>query len=141
MELKKAWGPDGDGAHTVEVGILNLQVIVAQEGKLWVAQALEFDYAAGGETLEDLKARFEAGLYSTIQENLSMFGNIDKLLSTKPAAEYTLDLLKNPGLTKLIFSGKSTHKFIPPNATAELVFPYGQIDYFGPKSAQAGLAN
>jgi hypothetical protein len=113
--------------------ILNLQVILVNECGMWVAQALEFDYAAGGETKADVKQRFEQGLRETIQQHFKMFGNLDKLLTTKPAPEYTLDLLNNPKLVHK-YSCVSKHSFTPPASTgaADVTFPYGQISYVEP---------
>ena len=49
------------------VNVPNLQVVVAPEGDFWVAQALEIDYAAAGDSPDDAVTRFEAGLESTLK--------------------------------------------------------------------------
>ena len=117
------------------VGILNLQVILQNEGDMWVAQALEFDYAAGGLTKDDVKARFELGLHETIQQHFKLFGNLDRLLTTKPSPEYTLDLLNNPKL-RVKYSCVSEHTFTPPELSGgtDVMFPYGKISYVEPVS-------
>ncbi len=116
---------------TILVGILDLQVILKQEGANWIAQALEFDYAAGGTSLEDVKKRFEKGLCETVQEHFNLFGNLDNLLATKPDSEYTLDLLKDSSLVEF-YNQISTHECVP-KLPKGLSFPFGEIKYFGPQ--------
>jgi len=125
---------DSNETLTALVGILNLQVILAPEGDTWIAQAIEFDYAAGGSSEEDVKQRFEDGLYATIQEHFRMFGHLDNLLDTKPPIEVWVDLVKAKELQAERFSQISIHRFMPPD-----YFPFKQIRYFIPKSGRSDM--
>jgi hypothetical protein len=68
------------------VGIGNLRVLLTKDkdSDSWFARGLEIDYAAEGSSEQDVKQRFWNGLAYTIQENLKMFGNIEKLLKVAP---------------------------------------------------------
>jgi len=89
--LAKAVGPDteaeafhlsDDESHCVGIG--NLQVVISRDGKGWLAQGLEIDYAAGGPTLAKVKKNFEKGLKGTINLHLKMYETIDTLLKPAP---------------------------------------------------------
>lgn len=129
---------DGEtgGATTAVVGILNLQVILAQESvNSWVAQAIEIDYAAGGESFDDVKAKFESGLCATVDEHLKLFGNLKKLLQPAPS-ELWLDLIGD-GAHASKYSQWSVHEFVPKKDA----FPFGQITYLLPEQAAEQLAH
>lgn len=109
-------------SETAVVTLLGLQVIIAPDGDQWVAQAMEIDYAAGGDSKEDVRQRFQDGLEATIGEHFKRFGGIDDLL-TPPPASYWRDLVKTGQMELLSFT--STHEFeVPPG------FPFGQINYY-----------
>ena len=118
-------------AKTAIVGILGLQVVLAKDGSAWVAQGIELDYAAAGTSEEDVKKRFEDGLFGTIQQHLNRFGNLANLLI--PAqAEVWLDLLKlQPD--SLYYSSVSVHRFVPP-VSAD--FTFGSIRYVVPPAEE-----
>lgn len=116
------------------VGILNLQVILAPEGNSWIAQAIEFDYAAGGDSVEDVKQRFEDGLHATIQEHFNMHGNLHHLLNSRAPSELWLDLLQAQSLQSERYSQVSLHRFVPPD-----YFPFKGIQYFVPKGGRSGM--
>jgi hypothetical protein len=67
------------------VGILNLHVMITNDDGSWFAQALEIDYAVQGESLEDVKAKFQAGLCNTVHAHLKMHGSIKNLVAPAPA--------------------------------------------------------
>lgn len=71
---------DGDQA----VGIGNLHVLIVQDGKFWVAQGIEIDYAAQGASIAEAKANFEEGLTLTIEQNLQVYQTIAKILTPAP---------------------------------------------------------
>jgi len=73
-----------DDRHAVFLG--NLSVLVSHEGDEWFAQGVEIDYAATGDSLEDVQRRFESGLAATIHTH--RFGTIDRLLKLAPESEY-----------------------------------------------------
>src|ERR1035438_8485647 len=66
--------------ETPAVGIWDLHVLVVPDGKGWFAQAFEIDYGVQGNTLEEVKARFESGLSATIHHNIDIFGGIENML-------------------------------------------------------------
>ena len=72
---------DGD-VHAV--AIWNLNVMLFQEGKFWIAQGLEIDYVVQGDTPEEAKTNFEKGLEDSIDLNLRMHQNIKGLLMWAP---------------------------------------------------------
>lgn len=119
-------GPQQGGATTTIVGILDLQVIVAPQGKLWVAQALEIDYAAAGESPEDAKKRFEDGLCATIHEHLRVFGTLSRLTQSTPAPDEWFSLVKKGKLEE--YTQVSIHDFLP-DKIDKLLLPFGQIKY------------
>lgn len=84
-----------DGSRHL-VGIGNLRVVLVEEDGCWFAQGLEIDYASQGGTLEEAKKRFETGLEATIDQNLRVFGSIDRLLRAAPG-EVWQELLAGPG--------------------------------------------
>ena len=62
------------------VGIFDLQVVIARDGEGWVAQGLEVDYAVGGDSVEDVQARFGQGLRATVQAHLERFGHLENFI-------------------------------------------------------------
>jgi hypothetical protein len=67
------------------VGFGNLQVYVIQEEPgVWFARSQEINYAAQGNSLEDVQHNFERGLIATVDEHLRVFGHIKNLLSQNP---------------------------------------------------------
>jgi hypothetical protein len=113
------------------VELLNLQVIVAPEAGMWVAQAVEIDYAAAGESLEDVKERFEDGLAATIHEHLLMFGHLDSLLASAPAKQWH-DLWKQKGKRLTSFSQTTVHELVARSERDDVArfFPFDRIAYF-----------
>jgi hypothetical protein len=73
-----------DGNHIVGLG--NLRVFIVPDGKFWFAQALEIDYAAQGDSVDEAKKNFQEGLAATIDLNLQMYGTIEKLLDVAPSS-------------------------------------------------------
>lgn len=70
-----------DGCQTL--AMKSLRVLIIQDStETWFAQSLDIDYAASGETLEDVQKNFERGLSATIRAQLDRFGNIDKIMKT-----------------------------------------------------------
>lgn len=75
---------DGD-AHTVCINAL--RVIVSREDEAWIAQGIEIDYFAYGDTAEEAKRRFGHGLAQTIAMYIEHTGSIDGLLKFAPRSE------------------------------------------------------
>ena len=108
-----------DGSANV-VGIGNLRVMITNDDGSWFAQALEIDYAAQGDTEEDVKQRFEKGLEATIDEHLQIHGTIEKLLQPAPQ-EVWVEMFKTAEKGKL-FSQVSVH--------IHEALQYENIEYF-----------
>lgn len=62
----------------------SLRVLITKQDGAWLAQGLEIDYAIDGETIADVKKRFQTGLAMTIESNLRVHGNIRDLLRIAP---------------------------------------------------------
>jgi hypothetical protein len=77
------------------VGIWGLHVLVVPDGKGWFAQAFEIDYGVQGNTLDEVKARFESGLSATIHHNIDIFGGIESMLH--PNQDWYLMKAQNEG--------------------------------------------
>ena len=78
-------------AQTHLVGIGALRVLIAKDGPSFVAQGLEIDYVAQGNSIQEVQTNFEDGLAATIAEHLKVYGGIQRVLKMAPAdlwAEY-----------------------------------------------------
>ncbi len=124
MAASKALAP----LHTAIVKILGLQVVLAKQGKDWVAQGIELDYVAAGASQADVKKRFEDGLKETIQAHLDKFGHLKNFVASAPA-EVWMDLLKSKPESQR-YTSVSIHNFTPPG---EADFPFGSIQYLVPE--------
>lgn len=60
-----------------------LKVWIYKGSNYWVAQGLDIGYAASGESVDDVKKRFERGLFATLAVNWKKHGSVDAVL--KPA--------------------------------------------------------
>jgi len=110
-----------DGEHHI-VGIGNIRVVLVPDGSRWFAQGLEVDYVAQGDSIEDVKKKFENGLEATIQEHLRVYGNIDSVLSVAPNEAWRL--LFEKGATRKFYSQVTSHHVVK-----ELMSPYAGINY------------
>lgn len=120
----KGTGADAAGGATVfGVGIWNLHVIITHDDESWFAQAAEIDYAAQGDSLEDVKSRFQQGLCATIHEHLTVYGTIDHLIHPAP-----------PEVWKEIVSISEGAQHEYSQLSIHLV-PFTQIEYILPKAA------
>lgn len=72
-----------DGSKTVCIG--NLHVLLTKdENGTWLAQGLEIDYAIDGDSVDEVKKRFEQGLALTVKSHLRVYGDIKSLLRIAP---------------------------------------------------------
>ena len=116
--------------ETAIVKIENLHVILGQDGDGWIAQGIELDYTAGGDSKDDVKVRFEHGLIRTIQLHLNEFGDLGRL--TVPVSTAVLaDLLPAEGTMR--FRSVSIHEFQLPEE-----FPFREISYMIPGDPAEG---
>jgi hypothetical protein len=72
------------GRERYVVGIGNLRVLITEDEGAWLAQGLEIDYFAEGESMETAQAAFQSGLLATIREHLKIHGHIKNLLTVAP---------------------------------------------------------
>lgn len=72
--------PDG----AVVAGYDSLRVLITKDDGSWIAQGLEIDYAIDGDTIPEVKRRFQVGLAMTIESHLRVNGNIQELLTNAP---------------------------------------------------------
>jgi hypothetical protein len=116
-------GKAKDGTSVVGIG--NLRVIIMQDNGSYFAQGLEIDYAAQGETIEDVKKHFEDGLAATIDEHLKIFGTIQKLLVVAPQEVWNEMLFAGAG-KRYRYSQVTIHQFETPLKES---FPFDGIEY------------
>ncbi len=90
------------------VGIGNLRVVIVPDGNFWFAQGLEIDYAEQGDSVEDVKTKFENGLHATIDQHLKIHGSIKKLLRVAPTEVWT-EVLEDPSAYKNFYTQVSVH--------------------------------
>jgi hypothetical protein len=122
--IKGSKNHSGEATKNVGVGIWNLHVMITNDDGSWFAQAFEIDYAAQGSTLDDVKARFETGLYATIDEHLKVFGGLKQLVQPAPP-EVWQELLETCNEEhQFEYSQISVHKL-----------PFKNIEYRLPKAA------
>lgn len=84
------------GAKAVHAGTGNshfvilkdIRVFLVPDGSGWYAQALDLDYAAGGNSIDEAKENFQIGLAETVREHLKYFGNIAKFLVPAPPEDW-----------------------------------------------------
>lgn len=119
MNAKAVHAQRGDD-HAVLVAAL--RVLVCREGDLWTAQGIEIDYAACGESAEDVQNRFERGLLATVKANLDKFGHIENML--KYAPEEVREEMNNP--SEFNFGMLTVHKVEDPALSK---FPFNEIRY------------
>lgn len=96
---------DGDAL----VGIGNLRVLITIEDGLWFAQGLEIDYAAQGNSLDDVRSRFENGLMATVNEHLRIYGKLDNLLHPAPPEMWSLFLVNASQWIKQVHTQVTIH--------------------------------
>jgi hypothetical protein len=112
-----------DSSHIVGLG--NLRVLIVPDGKFWFAQALEIDYAAQGDSVDEAKKNFQEGLAETIDLNLRMYGTIEKLLESAPS-EVLKEASRNRKFIKLYWQ-VSGHEL---GDCSQDPLPFGGIDYY-----------
>jgi hypothetical protein len=113
---------DDDGQA---VAIWNLSVLIIPDGKFWFAQGLEINYGAQGDSEEDAKSNFQAGLLDTICLHLRVHGHIEKLLEFAPS-RVLVEAAKNKTLIKR-FGQVSFHDIA--DSKVQEALPFSGIDY------------
>lgn len=119
---------DGNGSS---VAVLDsLRVLITKEDGTWLAQGLEVDYAVDGDSLADVKKRFEDGLAKTIEANIRVHDNIKPLLRVAPQEVW--DQWNDAKNTLRRFT--HTTVIVTPQRQSEL--PFDQIVYFDATKAE-----
>ena len=121
---------DGDD-HAVLVE--SLRVLVNRDGKHWFAQGLEIDYAASGDSLEDVKRRFTDGLCLTIAQHVKVFGGLQNLLKIAPADEWQRLLQRDIKRYKLTVG--TVFGLADEDLPEDL--PFDQIQFYEPREERA----
>ena len=112
-----------DDEHAVL--IQSLRVVIVRDGEQWFAQGLELDYAAAGNSQDDVKSRFEKGLAATIDAHLQEYGSVEKILKIAPQEAWNLWLSEGHSYK---FNQASFH--LTESVGAELYnFPFKGIAY------------
>jgi len=108
------------------VAIWNLSVLIVPDEQHWFAQGLEINYGAQGDTVEEAKENFQAGLLATIQQHLRMYGNIEKILTFAPSS-----ILKEAAQNKNSIKRFATVSFheVLHDHSAQQAIPFDGIDY------------
>lgn len=112
--------------HLVGLGLL--RVLIMHDGPHWVAQGVEIDYAAAGDSLADVQARFQRGLIGTIREHLKKYESIDRILKYAPEAARK-PLIDNQ---EFEFTTVSFHDLTGEQTDG---LPFGNIVYMQPQAA------
>ena len=121
----KKSGEHAGGATLYGVGIWNLHVIITHDDGSWFAQAAEIDYAAQGDSVEDVKSRFQQGLCSTIHEHLTVYGDLDQFLQPAPPEVWK-------EIMKAVSADGGHHEL---SQLSVHFVPFKQIEYILPKAA------
>jgi hypothetical protein len=82
---------DADGNHVVSLAI---RVLLYQQAGMWIAQSVDVDYAAAGNTSEEAKASFTQGLTATIHAHLQEHGSLAHFLDRQAPAEVMQQYLR-----------------------------------------------
>lgn len=73
---------NADGSTTVNAVV---RVLLFRDGAQFVAQSLEVDYCAAGDSIEEAKENFLRGFAATIDLNLRKFGTLANMIEPAPA--------------------------------------------------------
>ncbi len=110
-----------DGVDNI-IALGNIRVIITRDEDAWFAQGLELDYAAQGNSIEDVKKAFETGLEATIQDHLQIHGSIRGMLKTAPPDVWA-EMLYEPSAHHNRFSQVSIH------ALSREGFPFAALEF------------
>ena len=121
------------GDHAV--GIANVRVLLKEDGQFWVAQGVEIDYFAQGETLEQAQKNFGLGLASTVRLYLKHHQSIGPMLKWAPVEVYK-SLMDG---AEYRFTQVSLHEIAPEQDLEIADLPFNGIA-FGRPVGDAGTA-
>lgn len=106
--------------HNHAVCVAALRVIISEGDGGWYAEGVEIDYAAFGQTIEEVQLNFELGFIRTIHLHIAKFGNLNKFIKWAPQSV----LEKLPQSKPYKIDTFSTH-----NIEVESVLPISSINY------------
>jgi hypothetical protein len=115
-------GQTDDGLQHI-VGLGNLRVVLLEEDGVWFAQSLDIDYAAQGDSIEDVKSRFSRGLFQTVKTHITLYGSIEKLLRPAPAEVWKETMLSGTQFKR--YTQVGMHKLSEEDGG----LPYDKIEY------------
>jgi hypothetical protein len=121
-----------DGVHHLVV-LKDIRVVIVPDDESYFAQGLDIDYAAQGETVEQVKANFETGLSATIDKHIQMFGTPRGMFRVAPP-EICQHLLLNSSAVFKFYRKVSAHE------VHKAMSAYGQINYLVAAAAQENEA-
>ncbi len=101
-------------------------MLIVPDGKAFFAQCHEIDYAAQGETLEEVKSNFEKGFSATVFHHLRMFGSLDEMMHPV-GGDMWQDLIGSTEGMKFTVSHTALHRVL--NKRVEVLSPYQNIEY------------
>lgn len=126
---------ENENHHAVIVECLRV-LLIQEEEEQWFAQGLELDYAAAGDTVDDVKERFQQGLGVTITEHLKIYGSVENLLRVAPQETWDLWLKadKHYNFTHATLHDLGDNKEI---MTKSRRLPFSSIQFMEPATAVA----
>jgi hypothetical protein len=63
---------------------LAIRVWLFRDGKHFIAQGIDVDYVACGQTRDDAERHFAEGFAATVEAHLEEFGNLDRFIKPAP---------------------------------------------------------
>ena len=120
---------DGHDGSSVAI-IDSLRVLITKDDGVWLAEGVDVDYAIDGDSLPDVKKRFEQGLAMTIASNLRVHGTITPLL--RPAPQDVIDRWYDA--RNMLRRFQHTTIVVTPQRQSEL--PFDQIVYLDASKTQ-----
>jgi hypothetical protein len=117
-----------DAGDVHAVSLKNIRVFLVPDGESgWYAQALDLDYAAGGNSIEEAKENFSTGLAETIYEYLRYYGNLKKFLRPAPADDWA-EYLATPATLLNLYETVTTFELLK-NKELGHKFPFESIQF------------
>lgn len=115
---------------------LHLTVLLNKEEGGWFAQGLELDYAACGETLEEVQYNFINGLSLTVGEYIKMHGSIEKFLKPAPTEVWESYYKTVNSKAELIALKEKQNKDDDIFANLKKSLPFWDVAFLNPFSQQ-----
>ena len=111
------------GDHAV--GIANIRVLITQDGPFWLAQGVEIDCFAQGDTPEEAMENFGLGFASTVELYLEHHESIGPMLKWAPVDVYR-PLMEG---IEYRFTHVSLHEIAPDQKLEVADLPFAGISF------------